>query len=142
MITVNELLDDKGRGVVTTTPRASVFEALALMSEHDIGALPVLANGNLVGVLSERDYARGVALRGRSSRDMPVGELMSRAVVVALTDTIERCMSVMTRERVRHLPVVEDGEVVGIVTIGDVVKRVIQDQAHQIDELHHYIRGV
>jgi len=142
MITVNELLDDKGRGVVTTTPRASVFEALALMSEHDIGALPVLANGNLVGVLSERDYARGVALRGRSSRDMPVGELMSRAVVVALTDTIERCMSVMTRERVRHLPVVEDGEVVGIVTIGDVVKRVIQDQAHQIDELHHYIRVV
>lgn len=141
MITVNDLLSDKAAGVVTTTPHASVYEALDLMARHDIGALPVLANGHLVGVLSERDYARGVVLRGRSSRDMAVGELMSPAVVVERGDSIERCMAIMTRERVRHLPVVEEGILMGIVTIGDVVKRVIQNQALLIDELEHYIRG-
>ena len=141
MITVKQVLSSKPRGVVVTTPHASVFEALALMARHDIGALPVLANGHLVGLLSERDYARGVALRGRSSRDMAVGELMTRPVVVSLAHTIEECMTLMTRERVRHLPVLESGELIGIVTIGDAVKSVIDAQALTIDELEHYIRG-
>jgi CBS domain-containing protein len=142
MITVRELLANKPSGVVTTTPRASVFDALALMARHDIGCLPVLEGGRLVGVLTERDYARGVALRGRSSRDMTVGELMTAPVVVERGHSIEHCMTVMTRERVRHLPVLEAGTLIGVVTIGDVVKQTISDQALLIDELEHYIRGV
>jgi CBS domain-containing protein len=141
MITVRDLLRSKAPGVVTIGLRSSVYEGLELMSRHDIGALPVLDSGRLVGVLSERDYARGVVLRGRSSRDMGVAELMSPAVVVGLQDTIEGCMQRMTEKRVRHLPVLADGVLVGIVTIGDVVKQIITDQAHTIHELEHYIRG-
>lgn len=142
MITVRDLLRNKPGGVVITGPRTSVYEALREMAHHDIGALPVIENGRLVGVLSERDYARGVVLRGRSSRDMEVRELMSAPVVVQLEDTIEHCMTLMTVERVRHLPVLEGGRLIGIVTIGDVVKKVIDDQASKIDQLENYIRGV
>lgn len=142
MITVRELLQRKPAGVVTTGLRSSVYDALGLMQRHDIGALPVIDNGRLVGLLSERDYARGVVLRGRSSRDMSVGELMSAAVIVGLDQSIEDCMTLMTEKRVRHLPVIEGGTLVGIVTIGDVVKQIITDQAHLIHELEHYIRGV
>jgi CBS domain-containing protein len=142
MITVRELLGDKPGRIVTTTPGTSVYDALALMAQHDIGALPVLDGGRLVGVLSERDYARGVVLRGRSSREMSVGELMTSAVVVERTHSIEHCMALMTEHRVRHLPVVEQDALIGIVTIGDVVKEIIQHQALVIDELEHYIRGV
>jgi len=141
MITVRELLKNKPEGVVTTGPRASVFEALGLMAQHRIGALPVVANGELVGILSERDYARGVALAGRTSKDTTVAELMTDVVVVELDSTIEHCMTLMTDKRARHLPVVEDGELIGIVTIGDVVKQIIDHQAHLIDELSGYIRG-
>jgi len=141
MTTVRQLLAQKPRGVVTTSPHGSVYEALALMAKHDIGALPVVDNGRLVGVLSERDYARGVALRGRTSREMIVGELMSSAVIVERSQSIEDCMALMTNQRVRHLPVVDDGRLVGIVTIGDVVKQMISAQAVLIDELEHYIRG-
>lgn len=142
MITVRELLVDKPGRVVTTTPGTSVYDALALMAQHDIGALPVLEGGRLVGVLSERDYARGVVLRGRSSREMSVGELMTPAVLVERGHSIEQCMSLMTEMRVRHLPVVEKDTLLGIVTIGDVVKAIIDHQAIVIDELEHYIRGV
>ncbi|HEX6885067.1 MAG TPA: CBS domain-containing protein [Planctomycetota bacterium] len=142
MITVRELLRSKPSGVVTTGPRSSVYDALALMQRHDIGGLPVVDNGRLVGVLSERDYARGVVLRGRSSRDMTVAELMSPAVVVGLGQSIHDCMALMTAKRARHLPVLAEGVLVGIVTIGDVVKQIISDQAQTIDELEHYIRGV
>ena len=142
MITVRELLVNKPRGVVSTTPDMSVYDALVLMSQHDIGALPVLAGGRLVGVLSERDYARGVVLRGRSSREMCVGELMTPAVVVQRGHTIEHCMTLMTERRVRHLPVVEQDALIGIVSIGDAVKEIISQQAHVIDELEHFIRGV
>lgn len=142
MITVRELLVSKPGGVVTTTPGTSVYDALALMAQHDIGALPVLEGGRLVGVLSERDYARGVVLRGRSSREMSVGELMTPPVVVERCHSIEHCMTLMTEMRVRHLPVVEQDALLGIVTIGDVVKQVISHQALVIDELEHYIRGV
>jgi CBS domain-containing protein len=142
MITVRELLSNKPSGVVTTTPGTSVYDALAKMAEHDIGALPVLEGRRLVGVLSERDYARGVVLRGRSSREMSVDELMTDAVTVELGHSIEHCMTLVTERRVRHLPVVEDGILVGIVTIGDLVKEIITHQALVIDELEHYIRGV
>jgi len=142
MITVQELLVNKPAGVVTTTPETSVYDALASMAKHEIGALPVLEGGRLVGLLSERDYARGVVLRGRSSREMSVGELMTNAVVVERGHSIEHCMTLMTEQRVRHLPVLENGALVGIVTIGDVVKEIISHQALVIDELEHYIRGV
>ena len=142
MTTVEELLRNKPPGVVTTTTDASVYDALELMSRHDVGALPVVDGGRLVGVLSERDYARGVALRGRSSREMSVGELMTPAVVVRRDHSIEHCMSLMTERRVRQLPVLEEDALIGIVTIGDVVKQIINQQAHVIDELEHYIRGV
>lgn len=141
MITVRDLLRSKPSGVVTTSPRSSVYDALALMQRHDIGGLPVVDNGRLVGVLSERDYARGVVLRGRSSRDMTVGELMSPAVIVGLEHSIQDCMTLMTEKRVRHLPVLAESVLVGIVTIGDVVKQIITAQAQTIDELEHYIRG-
>ena len=141
MVNVYQLLENKPRGVVTTTPHASVYEALALMAQNDIGALPVMESGRLVGVLSERDYARGVVLRGRSSRDMAVAELMTEPVVVSRENTIEDCMALMTRERVRHLPVIEGAALVGIVTIGDVVKQIMSEQALLIHELEGYIRG-
>lgn len=142
MITVRELLVNKPARVVTTTPATSVYDALSVMAQHDIGALPVLEEGRLVGVLSERDYARGVALQGRSSREMSVGELMTNAVVVERGHSIEHCMTLMTEHRVRHLPVLENDVLIGIVTIGDVVKEIISHQAGVIDELEHYIRGV
>lgn len=142
MITVRDLLANKPAGVFTTSPRTSVYEALASMAEHDVGALPVLERGEVVGLLSERDYARGVVLRGRTSRETAVAELMTKPVLVRLCDSIEHCMTLMTVERVRHLPVIEAGELIGIVTIGDVVKQIIQEQAFQIDQLENYIRGV
>jgi CBS domain-containing protein len=134
-------LAGRPRRVIATSRHTSVFEALALMAEHDIGALPVLEAGRLVGILSERDYARGVVLRGRSSRDMEVGELMAAAIVVSPEQPLEACMELMTERRVRHLPVLENGVLVGIVTIGDVVKATIDGQAVLIHELEDYIRG-
>ncbi len=142
MITVRDLLANKPEGVVTTTPETSVYEALAAMAEHEIGGMPVLEHGELVGLFSERDYARGVVLRGRTSRETAVGELMTQPTRVRLSDSIQHCMTLMTVERVRHLPVIDDGQLIGIVTIGDVVKQIIQEQALQIDQLENYIRGV
>jgi CBS domain-containing protein len=142
VITVEKLLASKPPGVVTTTPQSSVYDALVLMAEHDIGALPVLEGEKLVGLLSERDYARGIVLRGRTSRETVVAELMTRPVVVVTrAHTIEHCMSLMTQRRVRHLPVVEREALIGIVTIGDVVKQIISQQEHLIHELEDYIRG-
>jgi len=142
MITVKDLLANKPARLITTDPETSVYDALASMARHDIGALPVMEGGRLVGLLSERDYARGVVLRGRSSRDMTVAELMTKPIVVALDDSIEHCMTAMTEQRVRHLPVLDGGRLIGIVTIGDVVKQIIDDQAAHIDQLESYIRGV
>ena len=142
MITVKDLLANKPARLITTDPETSVYDALASMARNDIGALPVMEGGRLVGLLSERDYARGVVLRGRSSRDMTVAELMTKPIVVALDDSIEHCMTAMTEQRVRHLPVLDGGRLIGIVTIGDVVKQIIDDQAAHIDQLESYIRGV
>lgn len=141
MQTVRELLMRRPRRVVTTTRQTSVFEALRRMAEHDIGALPVLDGPRLVGILSERDYARGVALRGRSSRDMTVEELMVAPEIVSPEDCLASCMERMTERRVRHLPVLEDGILIGIVTLGDVVKATLDEQALLIHALEDYIRG-
>ena len=140
MLTVRELLAQRPRQVVTTTRSTSVFEALRLMARHDIGALPVLDGMRLVGILSERDYARGVALRGRSSRAMTIEELMVTPFVVGPDDLLATCMELMTDRRVRHLPVLEDGLLIGIVTLGDVVKATLDEQALLIHELEDYIR--
>ncbi len=142
MITVRELMGARGGELWTVAPHATVYQALEVMAEHDIGALPVMDGGRLVGIFSERDYARKVVLRGRTSRETPVSDLMVRAVVcVAPGDSIQGCMALMTQKRVRHLPVLDGDAVVGIVTIGDVVKRMITEQAMTIEQLESYIRG-
>ena len=123
-------------------PNESVLRALEVMATHQIGALVVIDNGNLVGVISERDYARKVVLMNRLSRDTPVADIMSSpAITVSPDDTVRHCMELMTNKRIRHLPVVKDRQVLGILSIGDLVKAVIEDQSHQIEELQKYIAG-
>lgn len=140
--TVGQLLRTKGGDIWSVAKDASVYDALAVMAEHDVGALPVLEDGDLVGIVSERDYARKVILKGRASREMRVDEVMSRDVVTIAPDrTMQDCMERMTELRIRHLPVVRDGELIGIVSIGDVVKATIAEQAFLIDQLRSYIQG-
>jgi len=140
--TVKQLLDLKGRNVWWVTPETVVYDALKLMADKDIGAVLVLKDGKLVGIFSERDYARKVILKGKSSKETTVGELMSKKVFYVSPDqTLEECMALMTEERIRHLPVLENGELVGIVTIGDVVHGIIKDQKFTIEELQRYIIG-
>lgn len=142
MVTVKELMGARDGELWTVSPHATVYQALEVMAEHDIGALPVVEGGRLVGIFSERDYARKVVLRGRTSRETPVSDLMVRAVVcVAPADSIQGCMALMTQKRVRHLPVLDGDALIGIVTIGDVVKRMITEQAMTIEQLESYIRG-
>ncbi len=141
-ITVRQLLNSKGHDVWWVTPDTLVFDALKLMADKDIGAVLVMEDGKLVGIFSERDYARKVILRGKSSKETTVGELMSRNVVFVSPDqTLEECMVLMTERHIRHLPVVEDGRVVGIITIGDVVHQIIKNQRFTIEELKKYITG-
>ncbi|RLD96423.1 MAG: histidine kinase [Aquificota bacterium] len=140
--TVKQLLDLKGRNVWWVTPETVVYDALKLMADKDIGAVLVLKDGKLVGIFSERDYARKVILKGKSSKETTVGELMSKKVFYVSPDqTLEECMALMTEEHIRHLPVLENGELVGIVTIGDVVHGIIKDQKFTIEELQRYIIG-
>jgi len=140
--TVGQLLRTKGTEIWSVSKDASVYDALALMARHDVGALPVLEGGELVGIVSERDYARKVILKGRASRETRVDEVMSRDVVtVAPERTMQECMERMTEHRIRHLPVVRDGGLIGIVSIGDVVKATIAEQAFLIDQLRSYIQG-
>jgi CBS domain-containing protein len=123
-------------------PNESVLRALEVMATHQIGALVVIDNGNLVGVISERDYARKVVLMNRLSRDTPVADIMSSpAITVSPDDNVRHCMELMTNKRIRHLPVVKDRQVLGILSIGDLVKAVIEDQSQQIEELQKYIAG-
>ncbi len=141
MKTVGDVLRHKGSLVHTITPDASVFQALRQMAEHDVGALIVVERGDVVGILSERDYARKVILRGEKSTHLDVGRIMStRIAVVTREATVEGCMQIMTEQRVRHLPVIDDGMLCGIVSIGDVVKAVIKDQEFVIEQLEEYIR--
>lgn len=140
MITVRHLLDRKGRAVYAVGPEDPVLEAIQLMADHHVGALIVLKNDELAGILSERDYARKVILMGRSSSETPVWQIMSSPVHTVSTEaTVEDCMRLMTDRRVRHLPVLERGRVIGMISIGDLVKAVIEDQQRTIEQLETYI---
>jgi len=140
MRTVRQLLAAKAPEVHSIGPDAPVLDAVRLMAEKHIGALLVMEAERLVGILSERDYARKVVLQGRSSRDTPVRDIMTADVVtVGCDETSDRCMQVVTERRVRHLPVLEGGRVVGVVSIGDLVKAVIEDQQLELDQLQRYI---
>ena len=140
--TVSSLLSDKNPHIWSIKPDATVYEAIALMADKNIGAVPVVDRGRLLGILSERDYTRKVILQGKSSKDTSVHEIMSpRLVTVTPHDTVGECMRLMTDERVRHLPVMEHGEFVGILSIGDVVRWMISAQTAHIDQLTKYIYG-
>jgi CBS domain-containing protein len=142
MISVRQLLDRKGRQVFAIAPAAAVLEAIRLMAERHVGALLVMEGETLRGIVSERDYARKVILMGRSSADTPVRDIMTAAVITVQPETaVEECMQVMTERRVRHLPVVEGGRVVGMVSIGDLVKAVIAEQQQHIEQLESYIHS-
>lgn len=140
MQTVRQILEEKGGTVWTIHPDQYVFEALELMAKKEIGALVVVNAGQLVGILSERDYARKVILRGASSRETTVRDIMSTKIVfVRPEQTVEECLAVMTEKRCRHLPVLEDGRVVGLVSIGDAVKAILAEREFMIGQLENYI---
>jgi len=139
---VNDILAAKGHEIWSVAPRTSVFDALRLMAEKRIGAVLVLEGGKLVGLFSERDYARKIILVGKSSKETPVSEIMSRELICVEPGQLTGdCMRLMTDNRVRHLPVVSGGALHGIVTIGDVVKAIIAEKEHEIEQLQHYITG-
>lgn len=142
MKTVRQLLQSKGSAVYSVTPEASVFDALKLMADKNIGALLVVSGGKIAGIMSERDYARKVILHGKSSHDMLVREIMSEKVVTVQPEqTVENCMALMTGKRIRHLPVVKDDKIVGLLSIGDLVKEVIAEQEQTIKQLESYIHS-
>ncbi|HWO41503.1 MAG TPA: CBS domain-containing protein [Candidatus Eisenbacteria bacterium] len=137
---VRDILDAKGRDVWSIAPDASVYDAIKLMADKSIGALLVVDNGQLVGIISERDYARKVILQGRSSKTTRVREIMTSRVIYTHPDqNIEECMAVMTDKRIRHLPVLDQGHLVGIISIGDLVKSIIVEQKFIIEQLEKYI---
>ncbi len=139
---VRHLLEGKGSTIYAIEPHKPVLEAIRMMAEKHVGALLVMEAGKLVGIVSERDYARKVILMGRSSADTPVRDIMSAPVLtVAPGDSVNHCMKLVTDQRVRHLPVVENGQILGVVSIGDLVKAVIDDQAEQLEYLQRYISG-
>lgn len=142
MRTVRQLLADKPAAIYTVEADEPVRAAIERMAEHQIGALPVLEKGRLVGIVSERDYARKVVLQGRTSLDTSVRAIMSAPVdSVGPGHTVSDCMKLITETRIRHLPVLEDGRLIGIVSIGDCVKVVIDEQRHEIEDLKRYIAG-
>ncbi len=139
---VKDILEVKGHSVWSVRPDASVYEAMALMAAKGVGALMVMEGESVAGVISERDYARKVILEGRSSRTTEVKEIMTRHVLYAEPEqTIEQCMAVMTDKRVRHLPVLEQGRLAGVISIGDLVKSIITEQKFIIDQLERYIKS-
>lgn len=140
--TIQSILKLKGRAVHSVMPEASVFDALKLMAEVNVGALVVLDAGRLIGILSERDYARKIVLAGRTSPNTAVRDIMSTSVVCTTPErTVQECMAIMTARGIRHLPVLDHKNVVGIVSIGDMVKAIIKDQEFLIEQLEHYIQG-
>jgi CBS domain-containing protein len=142
MITIRQLLDQKGGNIVSIHPDATVFDAIGKMADNDVGSLVVIDREALVGIITERHYARNVMLKGKTSPATPVREIMEKNVVTARPEQfVEECMALMTEKRVRHLPVIEGGKLVGIVSIGDLVKSIIGDQRFVIDQLEHYIHG-
>lgn len=139
---VKQLLESKDPGVISIAANASVFDAIKLMADKAIGSLLVMHGDELQGIVTERDYARKVIIKGRSSRSTEVGEIMTTDVITASTDqTVSHCMNIMTDRRIRHLPVVEEEKVVGMVSIGDLVQAIIADQQEEIEQLEQYISG-
>ena len=142
MTTVRQLLDQKGREIWSIDPDATVFDAVAKMAEKDIGSLVVMDRGEIVGIITERHYARNVVLKGKTSPATPVREIMQKHVLFARPEqSVEQCMAVMTDKRIRHLPVVDGEKLIGIISIGDLVKSIIGDQQFTIGQLEHYIHG-
>jgi CBS domain-containing protein len=142
MVAVHHILDQKGHQVWSVHPGDTVYDAIKMMADKDVGALMVLDGSKIVGIVTERDYARNVFLKGRGSPQTLVGEIMGCNVVCVEPDkSIEECMAIMSAKRVRHLPVISEGELLGIVSIGDLVKSIISDREFVIEQLEHYIRG-
>lgn len=142
MKTVQQILAKKGNGVFSISPDATMYDALKLMADADVGALLVLAEGKVAGILSERDYARKVILKGKLSKETFVSEIMTEDVVkVTLSTHVEECMGIMTGKRIRHLPVEEDGKLLGLISIGDVVSALIDEEEFVIEQLTSYIKG-
>ncbi|NNE98546.1 MAG: CBS domain-containing protein [Pyrinomonadaceae bacterium] len=140
MTTVKQVLDAKGHDIWSIDPGSSVLDTIRLMADKKIGALLIMENDNLVGIVSERDYARKVILKGRASNDTPVKDIMTRKIIYATPEnSVEDCMELMTKKRVRHLPVLDGDQVVGVLSIGDLVKNIIADQQFTIEQLENYI---
>lgn len=140
MRNVSQILSIKGHRIVSVSKHTPVLEVIGLMAEHHIGSVLVMQGEELLGIATERDYARKVILQGYSSADIPVSVIMTTPVVcVTPADTVNACMSIMTEQRIRHLPVLEGQHVIGLVSIGDLVKAVIEDQQYEIEQLHQYI---
>lgn len=142
MVNIRQLLEQKGHAVWSIGPDATVFDAVAKMAEKDVGSLLVMEGDKLVGIITERHYARSVVLKGKTSPTVPIRAIMEKHVVVARPDqSVEQCMAIMTEKRIRHLPVVDGGKLIGVVSISDLVRSVIGDQKFIIDQLVHYIQG-
>lgn len=142
MRTVRQLLESKSPDIHSISPDVPVIEAIRLMAEKGVGAVLVMQGAKLVGILSERDYARKIVLAGRSSKETPVRDIMTTDVItVSPDDNAQTCMQTVTRNRIRHLPVVENGQVQGVISIGDLLAAVIEQQQHELDQLQRYISG-
>lgn len=142
MATIRQLLESKGNDVWSVGTDTSVFEAIELMSDKGVGALVVLEDDKLVGIISERDYARKVVLKERASKQTRVGEIMTKEIIYARPDrTVQEGLALMTEKRIRHLPVLDGDKLVGMISIGDLVKSIIDEQQHMIEQLEHYISG-
>lgn len=139
---VKHLLDSKGREIISIVQDASVFDAIKLMADRSIGSLLVMDGNALKGIVTERDYARKVIIKGRASETTPVADIMTTDLITASADqTVNECMSLMSGKRIRHLPVIVDGQVAGIISIGDLVQAIISDQQEEIEQLEQYISG-
>jgi CBS domain-containing protein len=139
---VKNILDTKGRAVFSVTPEVTVYSAIETMCQKDVGGLLICENEKLVGIFTERDYARKLILKGKSSKETPIGELMTRnPIVVSPESTIEDCMKIMSSKNIRHLPVVEGDKLVAMISIGDVVRFIIEEQKSIIEQLEQYISG-
>lgn len=143
METIRQILSKKGNQIYSVKPETTVYDTLKLMADKNIGAVLVLEDGKLIGIMSERDYARKVVLKGKISKEIPVNEIMSHNVICIDPDqTIKNTKAVMIQKRIRHLPVMEDDKLIGIISIGDVVNAVLEENSFMIDQLATYIKGV
>ncbi len=143
MQTIKQLLDKKNGEIQTIDKNSSVYDAIKAMSDHHIGSLLVMEDDQLIGIITERDYSRNVILKGKSSKSTPVKDIMVSKVLCAKPhQSIQECMALMTDKHVRHLPIIDDGKVIGIISIGDLVKAIISEQKFMIEQLEHYISGL